>query len=288
LDIMRRGYVSPAAGLVLVFLPAVLQAQGKIQGEVVNGSSGRPLANQSVQLLLPRGGMQRVATATTDASGRFAFPDAQLDPSSFYLVQAEYPGVDYNAPAPFDGAGRARVSITVYEASRTAHALSLQSARVVVRAGGNTAHVQDMFAVRNAGNPPRSYANPDGTFHFRLGPAAAQPSAAVAGLMNMLLPEPLKAGRDSGEYSLQYPLKPGLTVVVITYDVDYGSNRLALGDSAPYPIASAELLVSPPGLAVDSSLFKPAGSDADTGSRKYVASGLESGTCLWHLLSLPA
>jgi hypothetical protein len=53
-----------------------------------------------------------------------------------------------------------------------------------------------------------------------------------------------------------------------------------LGDTYPYPIDSAKLLVSPAGLTVDSALFKAAGADAETGSQKYVAAGLQKGTKL--------
>ena len=113
----------------------------------------------------------------------------------------------------------------------------------------------------------------------------SEPNAAVAGLMNMPLPQPVNPGKGRGEYFLQYPLKPGLTIVMVAYDVDYSSNHLALGDSYPYPIDSAELLVSPPSLTVDSPLFKPAGADADTGSQKYVAPGLKQGTKLEARLS---
>jgi hypothetical protein len=229
--------------------------------------------------------MQRVATATTDASGRFVFPSTNIDPSSFYLVQAVYQGVDYNAPAQFDAEGNATLSITVYGASSSAPPLRIQSARVVVHAQGNKAHVQEMFAVRNASDPPRSYANPEGTFHFRLSSGAAEPSAAVAGLMNMPLPQPVSPGKGPGEFFLVYPLKPGLTVVMVAYDMDYSSNHLALADSYPYPIDNAELLVSPPSLTVDSVLFKPAGTDADSRSQKYVAAGLRAGTKLGGHLS---
>jgi hypothetical protein len=282
---MRGGQVFLASVLLLVFLPSVLPAQGRIQGNVANGTTGMPVMNQVVQLLLPRGGMQRVATETTDASGRFVFPAANIDPSSFYLVQAAYQGVDYNAPAQFDSQGTANVSITVYDGSSSAPPLRIQSARVVVHAQGNKAHVQEMFAVSNASDPPRSYANSDGTFRFHLSPGGAEPSAAVAGLMNMPLPQPVNPGKGLGEYFLRCPLKPGLTILMIAYDADYSSNHLALGDSYPYPIASAELLVSPPSLAVDSPLFKPAGTDADTGSQKYVATGLRNGTKLEARLS---
>ena len=282
---MRGGLIFLASVLFVVSLPGVMLAQGKIQGAVSNGTSGQPVANQSVQLLLPRGGMQRVATAATDASGRFVFPSANIDPASFYLVQAAYEGVDYNAPAQFDPQGTANVSITVYDASASAPQLGIQSARLVVHAQGNKAHVQEMFAIRNASDPPRSYADPEGTFHFRLSPGTPEPTAAVAGLMNMPLPQPVNPGNGAGEYFLKYPLKPGVTVVMVAYDVDYSSDHLALSDSYPYPISSAELLVSPPGLTVDSSLFTPAGTDSETGSQRYVATGLKQGAKLEARLS---
>jgi hypothetical protein len=72
---------------------------------------------------------------------------------------------------------------------------------------------------------------------------------------------------------------------MVAYEVDYSSNHLALGDSYPYPIASAELLVSPSSLRVDSSLFQPSGTDVDTGSQRYVAVGLKTGTKLEARLS---
>jgi hypothetical protein len=282
---MRGSLTILASVALLVPSAALLRGQGRIQGEVINGTTGRPVANQAVQLLLPRGGMQRVATATTDAAGRFVFPSANIDPSFFYLVQAAYQGVDYNAPVQFDPEGTATVSITVYDASASAPPLRIQSARVVVHAQGNQAHVQEMFAIRNASDPPRSYTKPDGTFRFRLSPDVGAPNAAVAGLMNMPLPQPVNPGKGRGEYFLQYPLKPGLTVVMVAYDADYSSNSLVLGDSYPYPIDSVELLVSPPNLAVDSSFFKPAGTDAETGSRRYVAPGFEARTKLEARLS---
>ncbi len=285
LGTIHGGLISLVSPLLLICLPAALQAQGRIQGQVANGTTGNPAANQAVQLLLPRGGMQQVATTTTDASGRFVFPSANIDPSSFYLVQAAYQGVDYNAPAQFDPGGTATISITVYNATSSAPLLRIQSARVVIQAQGDKAHVQEMFAVRNPSDPPRSYANSEGTFHFRLSPGRGEPNAAVAGLMNMPLPQPVNPGKGPGEYFLRCPLKPGLTIVMIAYDVDYSSKHLALGDSYPYPIDNAELLVSPPSLTVDSALFKAAGADAETGSRKYVAAGLQNGTKLEARLS---
>ncbi len=117
---------------------------------------------------------------------------SDLATDSFYLLQATYQGVNYHAPVKFDDRGQARVDITVYDATRTAPPLRIQSARIILRAEGGKVHVQEMFAIRNSAEPPRSYVNSDGTFLFHLAKTAGDPTAAVAGLMNM----PLAAARE--------------------------------------------------------------------------------------------
>jgi hypothetical protein len=220
---------------------------------------------------MPRGGMQQVATAVTDASGHFVVAATDLATDSFYLLQATYQDVNYHAQIKFDDRGQARADIAVYDATRTAPPVRIQSARIILHAEGDKVHVQEMFAIRNSANPPRSYVNSNGTFLFHLAKATGDPTAAVAGLMNMPLPQPVNPGKGPGDFYIQYPLKPGLTVMMVAYDGDYGSNKLDLADSVAYPIDSVELLVSPPSLSVDSPLFKAAGADAETGSQKYLA-----------------
>lgn len=258
-------------------------APAQMQGQLVNGTTGQPQANQAVQLLMPRGGMQQVASATTGADGHFVFSQSDLDSSSFYLLQATYQGVDYHAPVQFDSSGVATVNLTVYESTTTAPALRIKSARLIVRAAGDKARVQEMFAVQNPVD--RSYANPDGTFRFQLSATAGQPTVAVAGLMNMPLPQTATAGKKPGQFSIAYPFKPGATVVMVAYEADYGASGLALGDAVPWPIDAADLLVSPTNLSVDSPLFKPAGTDSETGSQRYVAANLEAGAPLEAKLS---
>ncbi len=244
---------------------------GKISGQVVNGTTGNPVANQTVQILMPRGGMQQVATAVTDAHGRYEVSSSDFSLDSFYLLQAVFQDVNYHAAVKFDDRGQARADVTVYEATRTAPRMQIQSARIIINAVGNKARVQEMFAIRNPSDPPRSYVNVDGTFPFHLAKTAGDPTAAVAGLMNMPLPQNVNPGKNPGDYFIQYPLKPGLTVMMVAYDSDYSANKLDFTASVAYPIDNLELLVTPPSLSVDSSFFKSAGSDSETGGARYVA-----------------
>ncbi len=277
---MRRTTVRPLVFIpVLVILLGVpaLSAAARIQGQITNGTTNRPLTGQKVEVISPQAGMAVVGEATTDAHGRFALYNNQINTNGFYLLQATYEGVDYHAPVKFDSSGNALVGITVYDSTHQKPALRATSARVIVRAEGTQAHVQDLFAIDNPLR--RAYANSNGTFFFHVPPEIKNPTVAVAGLMNMPLPQTAENGKSPGDFYINYALKPGLTVVMVAYDSDY-QDKISLADSIPYPIERAQLFVLPADLAVTSKLFSPAGKDAESGSQKLEAQKLAAGTPL--------
>lgn len=275
-----------ASAFLLGFLaPVVMRAQAKIEGQVLNGTTNQPVPKQEVQLLVPRQGMQQAATIPTDANGRFIFAQSEIDPGSFYLLETRFQGVSYHAPAQFDSAGTAKVNLTVYDSTRSDTALRIQSLRLLVRAQGPKVQVQEEYAVQNATRPPRAYTNAGGTFHFRLSPQVTQPTVAVTGLLNMPLAQTPEPGELPGEFSIHYPLKPGITVVTVDYEADYSSAQLALSDQVFYPVDHAEMYVYPASLSVDSEVFKPAGVDPANSIEKFESENLRRGTALEARLS---
>jgi hypothetical protein len=251
---------------------------GRIDGQIVNGTTGRPASRQAVQLLTPaQGKIEQVAVTQTDDQGRFSFDRADIKPATFYLLQASHEGVSYHDPVRFKTDGNAVNNFKIYDASKIEPPLRITSARFLVRAQGNTARVEELFAVQNETNPPVSYLNPRGTFQFKLSNGAGQPSAAVAGEMNLPLPQDVQSGSSPGEFFIQYPLKPGLTVVMVAYDADYSSDSFRLAGSVPYPIDQIEMDALPASLAVASRLFHSAGSDSDTGGQKFIAESIKPG-----------
>jgi hypothetical protein len=262
---------------ILLGVPALLAA-AQISGEISNASTHQPLANQKVELISPQGGMAVVGNATTDTQGRFAFSGGQIDTGRFYLLQTTYQGVDYHAPVKFDPSGKALANLTVYESTHQQPALRVRSSRVIVRAEGSQARIQELFALVNP--LERAYANSKGTFFFHISPQVENPTVAVVGLMNMPLPQTAEKGNSPGDYHISYALKPGMTVVMVAYNTDYSDKKFTLADSIPYPIDRAELFVFPPDLSVNSSLFSPAGKDAETGSQRLEAASLAAGAKL--------
>ena len=263
------------AVFALLLATPVRSLAARIEGQISNGTTHRPLAGQKVELISPRGGMAVAGGATTDASGHFVIGGGKIDSSGFYLLQATYEGVDYNAPVKFDPSGNAAVSITAYEATNKEPALRISSARVIVRAEGTQAHVQELFALQNP--LQKAYRNPKGTFFFHVPAGVGNPTVAAVGLMNMPLPQNPEKGKSPGDFYITYALKPGMNVMMVAYDADYTSQQLSLDDSVPYPVEAAQLFVIPPSLAVKSTLFTAAGQDPETGAKVFEAGKLKAG-----------
>lgn len=262
---------------VILGVPVCSMA-AQVSGQISNGTTNRPVANQKVELVSPRGGMAIVGTTTTDAQGQFKINSSKIDPKGFYLLQAHYQGVDYNEPVKFNPTGQASVDITVYQATSRTPALRVSSARVIVRAEGSQASVQELFALQN---PLRkAYVNPKGTFYFHVPAKSGTPNVAVVGLMDVPLPQNPTKDKGPGNFHITYGLKPGMNVMVVAYQVPYTSNKLFLTDSIPYPIDQIQLFVIPSSLNVQSSLFTPAGHDAKSGAQVLEAGGLKAGTVL--------
>jgi len=262
------------AGLIIASAP--VSAQSKLEGTVVNGTTGRPVPNQKVQLLVGGAGMREASTSVTDSSGKFSLTPARDEGGAFFLIQTVFQGVNYRSRVEASSPTR----LTVYDATDSMPGLRIRSARVVVEAAGTSARVQEFFAIENSSDPPKTFNNAGGTFRFRLGKNVQSPTAAVLGQMNMPIPVAIQDGASEGELLINHALQPGPTVVMIAYEADYGSGSLAVASSVTYPIGRAELLVTPASLAVESTLFHEAGVDSSTGLKKYEAADVAPGTTL--------
>lgn len=275
--------LSVACLCAAVFLPGAVYAAGRIEGVVVNGTHTRPAAGEEVDLLQPgNGGMKRVAVTRSAADGRFVIASNAIQPNTFYLLQATYEGVDYHAAVRMGATPNTTADLKIYDAvSSVATApFRVASARFLLRAQGDKMHVEELYALRNTASPAVTYVNPGGTFAFNLSRAAGQPSVAVAGELNMPLPQDAQSGKLPGEYLIHYPVKPGLTVVMVEYDAPYDPAGFTLADSVPYPIGQIELDVVPATLALRSRFFKPIGADTDTGGQKFLAENIPAGEAI--------
>lgn len=256
-------------------MPPALRAQVRITGQIKNGTTQQPVAGEKVQLLSPRGGMQQVAEVTADSSGHYTIEQNDIDPKGFYLAQAIYQGVPFHTPVQFDPLGNApSTDITVYEVTNAVPNIRIHLYRELVAAQGSKARVQEQFLIENPSQPPREFANAKSTFRFRLPSQVGAPNVTVTGLMDMPLPQTPEPGKSPGEYSIHYPLKPGITTVTVDYQTDYDPAQFLLKSETSFPIAHGELYVFPASLRVDSMTFKPAAVDSQHNVQELVAENI--------------
>ncbi len=258
----RSNSLLALAAVMTTLQASTVMAQTKVQGEISNGTTDRPVAHQQIRLLNPRAGAQ-VATATSDGAGHFAFPATDIDTKSFYLVTTDYQGVSYNVPAAFNPNGEANIKLTVYESSHSSAGIRIPALRILMGAEGPDLRVQEEYAIQNSSDPPRAYTVPGGTFKFHIPADAGTPSVTVAGLMNMSLPQTPKPGQNTGDYSIDYALKPGVTMLTLQYTRPYQGSSAEIHDGASFPIDQAELYVYPSSLSVSATGFQPSRVDTE-------------------------
>ncbi len=249
---------------------------GRILGRVVNGTTGNPVAAQDVRLLMPRQGMAVVGTTKADGGGLFEFSGADIETRSFYLLEAVFHGSRFHAPVMFREGPTANIQLTVYEPTSSASVIRVQSLQILVAASGAKVRVRDEYHVENSSQPPRTYADPKGTFRFTV-PRGVSPQVTVTGLLNMPLPQTPESGKLPGQFVIHYPLEPGATTVSVEYDTSYSASGLSVGASVPYPVERADLYVFPSSLKVKAGGFKPAGMDAKNNIAGFQAENLAAG-----------
>jgi hypothetical protein len=204
----------------LILLCALLLTAGafaeSISGTVTNATTGKPAAGTTVTLVDPMGGMAEVATTKSDAQGRFKFdaPAAQGP----RLARAERSGVNYFKMIP---PGTTSVDLSVYDAASSVEGISGAADVVRLQVKDGMLEAGELFAIRNASNPPRTLASP-ATFEFVLPEGAVIDGAdaqAPNGQPISVKPEATKA---KNHYAFSFALKPGETRFQVGYHLPYG------------------------------------------------------------------
>jgi hypothetical protein len=256
-------------------------ARGMLKGRVLNGTTGQPVPNVSVEYVRLAQGMEPVEIARVDASGNFQFskvpaPGAEAGPPG--LLRVDYAGATYSQPvmggemaaqAPMmqgamgpDGS----VTVTVYDASADRETYVVHEHAIFVRPRGGTMAVLEQVFIENASTPPRAYVNSQGTFRFTLpGKPTGDISVSLQGAAGMPLPQTARpvAGVENS-FTIDYPIRPGESLIRIQYALDY---KDPYDFVKPLDRLPEEVHVVTPGdmVKVNAEDMIPAGQDEESG-----------------------
>lgn len=221
--------------ILFLLLPLACSAQ-TIQGNVQNGTTGKPQREQQVVLFTASG---EQGHAVTNDNGDFQLePHTALSPHSPATLAVTHEGVVY-----FQAVRVAqRANVRVYEASQSASGISGYLSILQFQVKGRLLQVTELHAFSNASNPPITRVDPNNLVlslpeGAHVGPATVSgPDGGTTKVLLVSIP-----GRTA-QYRIDFPIKPGLTKYAISYDIPYGGN-LAFRRQAQYPMRRIGVIV---------------------------------------------
>jgi hypothetical protein len=207
------------------------------QGRVMNGSTGNPQPSCQVVLFTSAGEQGLVLT---NDSGEFRIvPKVKLGRGSGAILQAKQDGVDYFQPV-IQGQF---ANFKVYQSAKQVSVISSPLSILQFQSVGKRLQVTELHALNNISNPPITQVDPT---NFVLSiPHGAQIEPAIVsspdGGSSKVPLVPVAGSTD--QYSIDFPIKPGLTKYAIRYELSYDAQEFVFRRQTQYPMDRLGVMV---------------------------------------------
>lgn len=256
---MKRIYLLFGA----VFLNSL--ADAAITGTVVNGTTGKPQAGVSINLVQPsQTGMQQLGTATSAGDGTFSF-DANPSGPSPVLFQSTYQTVVYSTLLQPNQPQKG-VQILVYDSSAKRDAVVVDRHGILLEPSDKIVQVREFVFLNNTGKT--SYADAaNGTYRFVIPKEAEKLNVAITPPSSMPVTRPAEKTADAKIRKISFPIRPGQTQIEIEYTVPL-TDPLMFSGEILHKEGETRLIV-PRGLALEGAGLEPFAPEPKTQSPIY-------------------
>jgi hypothetical protein len=236
------------AGLILSVNTA---AAATVNGTIQNGTTGDAPVDVSVAIINPSAGM--MAQQTVEAvDGRFAVEN--LEPG-IYMARVEYKDVMYNYDFQITATDsvEVEVAVVVYETSSSWDGVKIVVPHFTAARHSDHLVVERVYDIYNESEPPRTIAGEDGQFRFPLPPEMHNFNGLWVQYGNVPIEREPLATDDPGIRRLDYPIRPGVTRVVMGYTVEYETAAFAMTEKLQHDIEQFTIFATDMEMKVTSS-----------------------------------
>ena len=223
-----------------LFLAASLAQAATVTGTVIDKTTGKPAAGDTVVLVDVQAGMSETAHATTDGKGFYTLKEPGSGP---YLVRVTHQGAGYFIAAP---QGNAPGDIPVYDVAAKVEGVSTEADVFEFEGDANQLRVTERYFVHNTSAPPRTQWTPR-SFEVVIPPEAT--IAGVAAQRPTGLPTSVKLDPTGtkGHYAFNFPIQPDEgdkdTLFQIEYTVPYSNGKFTFHPEVTLPTQSIGVLL---------------------------------------------
>jgi|GEM_PF-1775725 len=273
--IRRVGFAAAVVSLIGV-ATAVSPARAlNITGTIVNGTTGARNVESDVTVIAPAKGMKPVAT-TRAVNGIFSFTD--LDPNvPVYLVQVNFDGVPYRESVnPVKTGTSADVAMLVYQSTTKDDGIRLAMFDMAALRHDNVITVEKLFAINNVGSPGRTVTG-DGAFRFHVPRDGTIRDLSVTGQGMPIKRTPVATDKPD-VWRVDYPLRPGITQVDITFDVPYDTASYTLIGKFLYDVDEFSIFGADTSMTISAAHPRLTNAGKTHGMTEYTAKSVAAGT----------
>lgn len=248
-------------------LTSVSSLLGAIEGTVINGTTGKPEPSVKVSLVQPgAGGMQAIASSTSDANGKFSI-DHDLPPPPA-LLQADYKGVQYTQVQP-PGRPTSGIQFQIFE-SAAKPPQGMQTAHLImIEPSASALEISETFLIKN--DSTTTYQDSaQGTAQFYPAKVAGDTvQVSVTPPTQMTINRSAVKGSKPGSFKIDYPARPGET----RFDMHY---TLPASDTFSAKVIDSgrpTVVVTPISVHLTGEGIKESGVEQDVQARLYEVTG---------------
>jgi len=205
-----------------------------INGRIVNGTTGDTSVDATVIIVNPSGGMTQEQTVEAK-DGRFT---ANIDGRApIYLLRVDYNGVMYTSTVKPSERGSTDATVTIYEPTTSWDGVTVSAPHVTASRHGDHLSIERLYEISNDTDPPRALAGEAGMFHFTLPADLKSINSSYVSALGMPIERQPTETDVPGVYRMDYPLRPGLTRIGVSYTVPYSGDTYTLTEKLQYDLS---------------------------------------------------
>jgi hypothetical protein len=143
---------------------------------------------------------------------------------------------------------------------------------------GNELHVEQLFEISNESNPPKTVNAKDGAFRLFLPADMDSLTDCTVAFGDMPIKHtPIPTGKPD-IYSIDYPIRPGMTRISVSYAVPYAPGSYTMKMRYPQPVARMTIFAVDSSMQVSSTTHQLGGGQSVHGMSAYVLNDIKANT----------
>jgi len=253
-------------------------AAATISGTVMDRTTGKPAAGDTVVLLDLTQNMQEAGRTTVSADGRYSFTVPAAN--GMHLVRVEHQKADYYGSVP---PNTTTVNIDVYDVAAKVNGVHVYADVARMQTDQQGLNVTENYFIRNESKPPLTQFSPH-AFEFYLPDGAVIEGGGATGPGGMEVQNsPVPLG-EKGHYAFVFPLRPGETEFQVAYRLPY-TGSFAFHPQVSMPTDNVAVML-PTSMNFQGSQFQPLRGDADEpGTQTYLVTNVQPGAAVSYSVS---